>query len=87
MRLLRSGKHDQAFYQNLWETILAGQVWHAETINRRKDGSLYVEEQTIAPVRDERGEISHFISIKQDVTARKRAEEELQKAKAKGGNL
>ena len=74
-RILKSGKHDQAFYRQLWETILAGQVWHGETINRRKDGSLYTEDQTIAPVRDERGEISHFIAIKQDITTQKRAEE------------
>lgn len=78
-RLLKSGKHDLSFYQNLWETILSGQTWHSETINRRKDGSLYVEEQTITPVRDERGEISRFISIKQDITERKWAEEALQK--------
>jgi PAS domain S-box-containing protein len=69
MRLLRSGQHDQAFYQNLWETILAGQVWQGETTNRRKDGSLYVEAQTVAPVRDPHGVITHFISIKQPVTA------------------
>jgi len=78
-RILKSGRHDQSFYQNLWETILSGRVWHGETINRRKDGSLYTEEQTITPVRDERGAISHFIAIKQDVTERKRAEEELRR--------
>ncbi len=76
-RLLKSGKHDQVFYQHLWETILSGQVWQGEMINRRKDGSLYTEEQTIAPVRGERGEISHFIAIKQDITERKQAEEAL----------
>jgi len=79
--LLKSGKHDQAFYQNLWETILSGQVWHGELVNRRKDGSLYFEEQIITPVRDERGKISHFIAIKQDISERKRAEEELRVAK------
>jgi nitrogen fixation negative regulator NifL len=73
-RLLKSGHHDQLFYQKLWETILSGQVWQGETINRRKDGSLYSEEQTITPVRGERGEIEHFIAIKQDITERKRAE-------------
>jgi PAS domain S-box-containing protein len=77
-RLLRSGKHDQAFYRTLWETILSGQAWSGEVINRRKDGSLYTEEQTITPVHDERGAISHFISIKQDITERKRVEETLQ---------
>jgi len=76
-RLLKSGQHDAAFYQELWETILSGQVWHGEIINRRKDGSLYTEEMTITPVQDERGEITNFIAIKQDVTERKLAEEKL----------
>ena len=79
-RLLKSGKQDQAFYQNLWETILAGRVWHAEMVNRRKDASLYTEENTITPVRDERGEITHFIAVKQDVTERKQAEKALRES-------
>ncbi len=82
MRLLKSGWHDQAYYRNLWGTILSGRVWQGETVNRRKDGELFVEEQTIAPVRDERGEISHFISIKNDITARRKAELELKQIQA-----
>ncbi|CAG0946857.1 partial Cyclic di-GMP phosphodiesterase, partial [Anaerolineae bacterium] len=76
--ILKSGKQPTALYQNLWNTILAGQVWHGELINRRKDGSLYAEEMTIAPVRQEQGEISHFIAIKQDVSERKQHEIESQ---------
>ncbi len=75
LRLLKSGLHGEAFYRQMWETILAGRVWSGEIVNRRKDGSLYPEEMTITPVRDERGTISHFIAIKQDITERKRAEE------------
>ena len=75
--LVKSDQHDQAFYKNLWDTILSGQVWRGEIINRRKDGSLYTEEQTITPLRDPQGEISHFIAVKQDITERKRAEEEI----------
>jgi PAS domain S-box-containing protein len=78
--LIRSGVHDHAYFQNLWETILSGQVWRGEVINRRKDQSLYTEEMTITPVRNERGEIRHFIAIKQDVTQRKQAEEALRKS-------
>ena len=78
-RILRSGVHDQQFYKILWDTILAGHVWHGEIVNRRKDGSLYTEEQSIAPVRDENGEITHFVAVKQDVSARKQAEEALEK--------
>lgn len=74
LRLLKSGKHDQAVYRRLWDTILAGQVWHGEIINKRKDGSLYTEEQTITPVQDGYGKIIRFIAIKQDITDRKQAE-------------
>ena len=70
-RLFNSGKHEADFYNQMWGTILAGNVWHGETTNRRKDGSLYIEEQTITPVRNEAGQLSHFIAIKQDVTERK----------------
>ncbi len=75
--LLRSGRHDAAFFRHLWTTILAGQVWQSETINRRKDGSLYTEYQTITPVRAAQGAITHFIAIKEDITARKQAEARL----------
>jgi signal transduction histidine kinase len=77
MRLLKSDQHDQAFYQNLWQTILDGRIWHEEIINRRKDGSLYTEDSTITALRDARDEITHFISVKEDVTERKLAEEKL----------
>jgi PAS domain S-box-containing protein len=75
LRLLKSGLHDQAFYAKLWETILGGQIWQAEMVNRRKDGSLYTEQNIITPVRDERGEITHFVAIKQDITRRKEADQ------------
>jgi PAS domain S-box-containing protein len=70
-RILKSGKHDLAFYQRLWATILRGEVWRGELVNRKKDGSLFTEETIIAPVKDERGEITHFIAIKQDISERK----------------
>jgi len=79
-RLLKSDAQDQAFYHNLWETILSGRVWQGETVNRRKDGSLYTEDQTITPVRDERGDISHFIAIKRDITEHRHLEEQLRQA-------
>jgi PAS domain S-box-containing protein len=76
-RILKSGMHDQAFYKNMWDTILSGQVWRGEMINRRKDGALYAEELTITPLQNERGEVEHFIAIKHDVTERKKIEETL----------
>ncbi len=76
-RLLKSGQHDRAFYRDLWETILAGHTWRGELTNRRKDGSIYVGEQTITPVCSADGVITHFVGIMIDITERKRAEEEL----------
>jgi len=73
-RLLKSGTQDPAYYKDLWQTIAAGKVWHGELINRRKDGSLYPEEMTIAPVRDARGTVTNYIAIKQDISVRKAAE-------------
>ncbi len=73
-RILKSGKHDLGFYQQLWATILKGEIWHGEMINRRKDGSSYAEEMSIAPVRTPSGEITHFIATKLDVTARRQLE-------------
>ena len=85
-RILKSDKQDPAFYQQLWATILKGEIWHGELINRRKDGSLYTEEMNIAPVRDSRGEITHFIATKQDVTERKTLEEQAQPGGENGGD-
>lgn len=73
-QILKSGDQDPQFYQQLWETILAGRVWRGELVNKRKDGSLYYEEQTISPVRDSEGKILKFIGIKQDITQRKQTE-------------
>jgi PAS domain S-box-containing protein len=81
-RLLKSGAHDQAFYKHLWGTIFRGVTWRGEFINRRKDGSLYHDEHTITPVRSRDGHITHFVAIMQDVTERKRAEEEIRKLNA-----
>lgn len=76
-RLLKSGIHDQHYYQDLWKTILSGEVWSGEIVNRRKVGTLYTEEQSITPVRNNKGAISHFIAITQDITERKQAEQAL----------
>ena len=77
-RILRSGIQPDGFFKNLWETILSGKVWHSELVNKRKDGSLYSEEETITPLMDASGSITHFIGIKQDISSRKQAELELQ---------
>ncbi len=79
-RLLKSGKHDAEFYRNLWQTVNSGNVWHGDMINRRKDGSFYNEEMTITPVCDERGQVTYFIAMKQDITDRKQAETSLRES-------
>ncbi|MFN8380685.1 MAG: PAS domain S-box protein [Anaerolineales bacterium] len=75
--LIYSGKQSREFYKDMWNTILSGNIWHNELVNRRKDGSLYFEEMTITPLHNLDGEISHFIAVKQDISDRKHAEEAL----------
>ncbi len=80
LNLLNSGKQNDAFFKNMWDTILDGKAWRGELINKRKDGSLYPEEQTISPVIDSAGKITHFISIKHDISKRQIAEEALRRS-------
>ncbi len=75
--LVKSGKQDKAYYQSMWKTIRANKVWHGELVNRRKDGSLYDEEMTITPLTNEKGGITHFVAVKQQITERKQMEEKL----------
>lgn len=77
--LISSGRQDPAFYSTLWETILRGEVWRGELVNKRKDGQLYHEALTITPVPDRSGQLAHFVAIKEDVTQRKLQEHELQR--------
>jgi PAS domain S-box-containing protein len=79
-RILKSERQDPLFYQEIWATILGGRTWKGELINRKKDGKLYTEQMAITPVRGPRGEITHFIATKQDVTERKTLEAQLQQA-------
>lgn len=75
--LLNSGPHGDAQFQEMWETLLRGETYRGEFVNRRKDGTLYHEEKTVTPVKDERGVVTHFVSTGKDVTERKRIEAEL----------
>lgn len=86
-RMLSSGEQDAAFYEDLWRTVLSGNVWKGELTNRRKDGTLYPEEMTITPVRDEYGEVAHFIAIKQDIRPRKEYEAGLIRAKERAEEM
>ncbi len=75
--LVKSGMQSPAFYAAMWQTLLAGHSWKGELVNRRKDGSTYVEELIIAPVPDERGVTTHYVGVKLDITDRKAAERQL----------
>ena len=76
-RLLKSGKHDEAFYRDFWKTILAGRSWHGEFCNKKKDGTLYWESASMSAVRNERNEITNFIGVKEDITEKVRDQEQL----------
>ncbi|MEZ4835220.1 MAG: PAS domain S-box protein [Caldilineaceae bacterium] len=76
-RILNAGQHDAKFFQTLWETILSGTTWIGEITNRRKNGETFIAEQTITPVTDELGEVTHFITIMRDITERKRTQDQL----------
>lgn len=75
-RLLRSGQQPTEYYETLWKTLVAGDVFRGSPINRRKNGDLYRAEQTITPIKDSEGRTEHFVSVMQDVTDRIRAEQQ-----------
>lgn len=75
--LEKSGLQTADFYEAMWRRIKSGQIWRGEIVNRRKNGQLYPEHLTIAPVLGEGGELAHFVGIKVDISAQKRLEEEL----------
>jgi PAS domain S-box-containing protein len=79
-RILKSDRHDPAFYQNLWSTITAGEVWHGRLINKKKDGALYTEEATISPLKDEQGKIINYVAVKRDITNELQLEEQYRQA-------
>jgi len=79
-RLLASGRHDAAFYRELWDTLTSGDVWTGQFINRRKDGTIYWQLGTISPVRDTRWEVVNYVSVARDVTREMELETQLRQA-------
>jgi len=79
-RVLKSGRHDVRFYENLWNTITAGKPWNGRFINKRKNGSLYHEAANIFPIFDEKGVIQNYAAIKRDITQEVALEEQIQQA-------
>ncbi len=80
MRILKSGKQDSAFYQDLWQTISSGRTWNGHIVNRRKDGTLYTEDATISPVCDSHGKTTNFVAVKRDITEEIHLASQLQQA-------
>jgi PAS domain S-box-containing protein len=80
LNILKSGQRSPEFYQELWKTISAGEVWQGRFVNKKKDGTLYTDEATITPVRDERGAIVNYVSVQRDVTRELQLEEQYYQA-------
>jgi len=78
-RLLKSGHKKHAEYKELWETITRGEVWDGEFLNRKKDGGHYWESSSISPLKDEQGNVTHFIAIKLDITEQKKNESRIRR--------
>ena len=79
-RILQSGTTPRELYENLWNTIKAGNVWHGQLQNRKRSGEAYWESASIAPVFDGAGAITHFVAVKEDITRWKRLTDELRRA-------
>lgn len=79
-RILQSGQHPPAFYENLWQTLGHSQEWHGRLINKKKNGELFTEEARIIPVLGRKGQICNFMAIKHDITRELQLEERLQQA-------
>jgi PAS domain S-box-containing protein len=79
-RFLKSGRHNDEHYRTLWTTVLEGRIWAGHFVNRTKDGGVYDTEVTIAPIHDETGKLTGFVSAGHDVTERLRLESELRRA-------
>jgi PAS domain S-box-containing protein len=78
--ILKSGTHSAEYYREMWDTILSGKEWNGEFHNKKKNGELYWEFESISPITT-KGEITHFIGIKEDITERKEYEKHLRQAK------
>ena len=75
--ILNAGVQTKEFYSEMWETICAGKEWHGDFCNKKKNGDIYWERASISPIRDDQGNITHFVAIKDDVTEDKRVAAEL----------
>jgi PAS domain S-box-containing protein len=77
-RILKSGENDDAYYEDLWDTILSNQRWETEVVDETKDGEQIVFDQTISPITTADGEVEKFVAVARDITERKERERELE---------
>lgn len=82
-RILQSGYHSKAFYQQMWEVLANGKTWQGELKNRTKSGEVLWESVSISPIFNQAGSIEHFVGVKEDITSRIETLEELRLAKEK----
>lgn len=76
-RIFNSDQHDAAFWHEMWQTVQAGQVWRGDIVNRHRDGSLYTVTQNVSPLYDYAGKLTHFLAVQQDISEKKRLEQEI----------
>jgi len=77
-RVFKYGKNNPDDYLQMWQTILAGQVWKGELVDQRRDGSLYTVRQTVTPMRNDEGRTTHFITIQEDVTEQRNTQRHIE---------
>jgi PAS domain S-box-containing protein len=86
-RIVKSGNHPASFYKDLWGTILSGKNWRGELLNRKKNGEEFWESASISAIKNDEGNITHFVAVKQDITEQKRAGQAIMESQAKYRNL
>jgi PAS domain S-box-containing protein len=86
-RILKSGNHPDSFYKDLWDTILSGRTWRGEFLNRKKNDEEFWESTSISAIKNDEGEITHFVAVKQDITEQKRAGQAIRESRAKYRDL
>lgn len=85
--IFKSGFHDSSFYSNLWQTVTSGKIYRNTFVNKRKDGSIFYEEETITPTLDENGKIEHYVSTGKDISKRVELENQLRESETNFRNL
>jgi PAS domain S-box-containing protein len=85
--ILKSGNHPSSFYKELWDTILSGKTWRGEILNRKKSDEQFWESTSISAIKNDQGEITHFVAVKQDITDQKLAEQAIRESRAKYRDL